>query len=269
MPTEIHATAVIDDAAELGEGVVVGPFAVISADTRMGDGCRVGPHAVVHPFTTLGAGCVVHAGAVLGDIPQDLGFTGVPSTVRIGDRCVFREGVTVHRGTAEDSETVLGDDCYLMNNSHVAHNCRLGNNVIMANNAVMGGYAEVGDGTFVAGQVAIHQFVRIGRLAMLGGVCGVSKDVPPFCMTEPVSANRVLGLNVVGLRRAGFTAEQRREIKSAFKILYQSGLNTTDAVVRLREAFTSGPAAEFAEFVDASERGICAGTRKDAIRTAG
>ena len=133
----------------------------------------------------------------------------------------------------------------------------------------MGGYTEIGDGTFVAGQVAIHQFVRIGRLAMLGGMSGISKDVPPFCMTEPLKVNRVLGLNVVGLRRAGFTAEQRREIKSAFRILYQSGLNTTDAVVRLREEFRSGPAAEFAEFVDASERGICGGGRKKTPDPAG
>ncbi len=253
----IHKTACVDAGARLGRDVEVGPFAVIEAETEIGDGCVVGAHASVMRYTRLGAGCRVHAGAVLGDIPQDLAFADTESRVTIGERCVIREGVTVHRGTKPGSVTEIGDGCFLMGFSHCAHNVKLGPGVIVANATLLGGYVEIGERAFISGNCLIHQFCKIGRLAMLGGGSAVSKDVPPFCMINPLTLNRVVGLNVVGMRRAGFSAEERRQIRSAFKMLYGTGRNVSDAVASMRQTFPSGPALEFCDFVDASARGIC------------
>ena len=254
----IHQTAVIDPGAELGNGVSVGPFSYIDAGVRLGDGCVVGPHVSIYRHTTLGADCTVHAGAVLGDIPQDTGFEECRSFVRIGSDCTIREGVTIHRGSKPDTVTEISNECFLMAFSHFAHNVRLGNGVTVANGALLGGYVEVGDKAFISGNCAIHQFVKVGRLAMLGGGCGVSKDVPPFCMLPPVSFNAVGGLNIVGMRRAGLDSGERHEIKTAFKILYRSGLNVSQASRKIRETFSSGPALEICAFIEKSTRGICA-----------
>lgn len=254
----IHASAIIEPGAELGANVSVGPFSYIEAQTRIGDGCVIGPRVSILRYTTLGAGCEVHSGAVLGDLPQDLSFRGAESYVRIGDRCVIREGVTIHRGTKDGTTTEIGEACFLMGYSHFAHNVKLGARVIVVNGALLAGYVEVGDGAFISGNVVIHQFTRIGRLAILGGACGLNKDVPPFCMTRPLSLNRVVGLNVIGLRRAGVDAAGRLAIKRAFNLLYRSGLNVSDAVARLRGEWTGGPAIELADFIENSRRGICA-----------
>lgn len=259
---EIHATAVVDSGAVLGRGVTVGPFAYVAAGARIGEGCMIGPHATVYGCVDLGAGCRVHAGAVLGDVPQDVGFAGGESGVRIGARCVLREGVTVHRGTKPGTMTTLGDDCFLMAFSHVAHNVTLASRVIMANGALLAGYVEVGERCFISGNAVVHQFVRIGRLAMLGGGCGISKDVPPFCTMCPTALNEVAGLNVVGMRRAGLSATDRQAVRQAFKVLYRSGLNVSQAVAVLRERFTTGPAAELSAFAAASTRGLCATARR-------
>jgi UDP-N-acetylglucosamine acyltransferase len=242
--TRIHSTAVIEEGATLADDV------------------EVGPHAVIYRYVSVGPGCRIHAGAVLGDTPQDLAFKGIESRVRIGAGCTIREHVTIHRGTKEGTETVVGKGCYLMAGSHLAHNVALGNSVVLANNVMLAGYVEVGDGVFMGGGAGVHQFVRVGRLAMLGGNCGISKDVPPFCTTRGATPNRVSALNVVGLRRAGFTPDQRSEIRAAFKILYASGLNVSQAVARLRADFTSDVVREFADFVAASKRGICALARE-------
>jgi len=254
----IHKTAIIDVAAELGKDVSVAPFAYIEGNVRIGDNCVIGPHASVLRYTTLGEKCIVHAGAVLGDLPQDLAFSGCDSFVKIGANCVIREGVTVHRGTKPGTTTEIGDNCFLMGFSHFAHNVKLGKNVIVVNGALLAGYVEVGDRAFISGNVVVHQFVRIGRLAMLGGGCGVSKDVPPFCTVSPLAVNTVLGLNIVGMRRAGLTPEQRMEVKRAFKILYGSGLNTREAVQEIADTMKSELAREFVSFVQSSKRGICA-----------
>jgi UDP-N-acetylglucosamine acyltransferase len=239
MSARIHPTAIVEDGAVIGEG------------------CEIGPHAVVFGCVTVGAGCRVHAGAVLGDEPQDLSYRGGRSFVRIGARCVIREHVTIHRGTKEGTATEVGDDCFLMANSHLGHNVRLGRRVIVANGALLAGYVEVGDMAFISGNAVIHQFCRIGRLAMISGGAGISKDVPPFCTARGVMANRVAGLNVVGLRRAGMPPAERAALRKAAALLYGSGLNTTQALERIRSSFTEAPVAELCAFVAASRRGIC------------
>ena len=254
----IHPTAVIDPGAELGSDVTVKPFAVIEGGVRIGDGCVIGPHVTILRHTTLGRQCRVHAGAVLGDMPQDLGFDNSPSYVRIGDGCVIREGVTIHRGTKPETETVVGNQCFLMALTHLGHNVVLGNQVIIANSVLLAGYVNIGERAFISGHVTIHQFVRVGRLAMLGGMAGISQDVPPFCTAKPHTVNRILGLNVVGLRRAGMSPDERLAVKRAFAVLYRAGLNHGEAVARIRAEFgNSPPALELAEFVAQSKRGIC------------
>lgn len=262
----IHPTACVESGADLGEDVEVGPFAFVATGARVGDGCRIGPHAVIYPFARLGASCSVHAGAVIADVPQDLDFEDVESFVEIGDGCVVREGVTIHRGTVEGSSTTVGNECFLMANCHLAHNVRLGNKVILANGALLAGYVEVGDGTFVAGLVGVHQFVRVGRLVMLGGASSISQDVPPFCMTRSGALNTVSGLNVVGMRRAGMTLAERTEVKNAFQLLYRSGSNTREAVARIQADSPDGPARELADFAAVSKRGICGSSRPIATR---
>lgn len=254
----IHETAVIESGAELGADVSVGPFTFIESGAHIGAGCRIGPHATVYGSVTLGRECRVHAGAILGDDPQDTGFKGGESFVRIGDHCVIREGVTVHRGTKEGTGTEIGNHCFLMALSHFAHNVKLADRVIVANAALLGGYVEIGERTFVSGNVAVHQFVKVGRLAMLGGGAGVSKDVPPFCMLNAVALNQIIGLNVVGMRRAGMSVDERSQVQRAFKVLFLSGLNATQARERIAEVFAEGPALEFCRFLETSTRGLCA-----------
>ncbi len=253
----LHPTAIVDPSAILGENVTLGPYVVVEADVEIGAGCTLGPQVVVHRYTTIGAGCRIHAGAVLGDLPQDLAFAGGVSHVRIGHECVIREGVTINRGTKAGSATVVGDGCYLMANSHLGHNVRLGDHVTVANGALLGGYVEVDARAFISGNVLLHQFVRVGRLVMISGGAGLSKDVPPFCTVCGLARNTVAGLNLVGLRRAGVTADERAQVKHAFDRLYRSGLNVTQALAALKKEFPAGPASEWAAFIESSKRGIC------------
>ena len=253
----IHPSAVVDPSAAIGSDVTVGPFAFIDRDVQIGDGCVVGPHAVILRHTSLGRNCHVHPCAVLGDLPQDLAFQNEPSYVKIGDNGVFREGVTIHRGTKPGTSTVVGSDCFMMANSHLAHNVQLGNGVIIANGALLAGYVAVGDRAFISGNVVIHQFVRIGRLAMLSGGSGIGKDVPPFCTTIGVSRNRIAGLNIVGLRRAGIGPGDRQAIRAAIQVLYRSDLNVSQALERLKKEFTQHVVQEICTFIESSKRGIC------------
>lgn len=255
--TMIHATAIVEPGAELGADVQVGPFSVVHAGVQIGDRCRIGPHVTVFPHTIMDADCRVHAGAVLGDQPQDLGFKDTVSYLKIGVGCTIREGVTLHRGTAEESATVIGEGCFLMAFSHCGHNVCLGNGVIVANGVLFAGHVTVGDGAFISGNCLVHQFCRIGRLAMLGGGCGVSKDVPPFCTTHPVALNRIAALNTVGMRRAGLTGAQRLEIKQAYRHLYHGGLNFVQALGNFDVECPGAISAEIAAFVRDSKRGIC------------
>lgn len=255
----IHATATIDPKAELAGDVSVGANAVIHDGVILGRGCQVGPHVTIYPGTTIGEGTKIHAGAVIGDVPQDFGFNPAnPSTVRIGAGCTLREGVTVHRGTKPETETVMGDGCFLMAFSHVAHNVTMGSKVILANGVLLAGYVEIGNNAFLSGNVVVHQFCRIGRLAMLGGNCGVSKDVPPFCTVRPVSLNRVAGLNVIGMRRAGIDGSQRQAVKAAFNTIYRGNRPFREAADEVLRQHADGPVAEFANFVKTARRGIVA-----------
>ncbi len=256
--TKIHPTAIVDSGAEIGSEVTIGPYAVIEDRVRIGAGTSIGAHAVLCRWTTVGEHCAIHAHAVLGDWPQDTAFKPeAESFLRIGAHCQIREGVTMHRGTKPGTATEVGDRCFLMANSHLGHNVRLGAGVILANGALLAGYVEVGDGAFISGNCLLHQFTRVGRLAIMGGGSAMTKDMPPFCKSWPVTANIVVGLNVVGLKRAGFGIADRAAVKGAFNLLYRSGLNVSQAVARLKEAYPSGPASEFAAFIAGSKRGLC------------
>ena len=257
----IHPTAIVEPGAQLGTGVQIGPWAYVAATVRLGDGCVLAPHAVVLGHTTLGARCKVHSGAVVGDLPQDLSFKNEPSFVVAGDDCVFREGATVHRGTQPGTTTRIGNHVFMMANSHAAHNCEVGDHVVMANGVLLGGYVVVGERCFFGGSSAVHQFCHVGRLAMVAADSILTKDLPPFCTSLSAENSQVGGLNVVGLRRAGFDAAQRAQIKQAFNLIYRSGLNKSQAAEQLRADAANPFAAEFAEFLSQAKRGICRPSR--------
>lgn len=221
--SKIHPTAVISSHSSLGQSVTVGPFAVIEDDVVIGDDCIIEAFAMIRSNVTLGSGNHVFPQSVIGGTPQDMSFDAeTPSRVCIGDNNVFREGVTIHRATQEESATNIGSGNYLMNHAHVAHDCSLGNNTILASGVTLGGFVEVGDQVFMGGGVMVHQFCRIGALSMVRGLTGVSKDVIPYSLLGgfPVRHYR---LNLVGLRRAGITQDRLKSLSAAFRNLRKSG----------------------------------------------
>jgi UDP-N-acetylglucosamine acyltransferase len=250
----IHPTALIAPGACLADDIEIGPYAVIENHVCIGHGTTVMAHAVIRAHTTIGDGNQIHMGAVIGHDPQDIAFDPAAiSYVRIGNSNIIREYCTIHRGTKAESETRIGDNNFLMAGSHVAHNVQIGNRVIVANNALLAGYVTVGDRVFVSGGVAVHQFCRIGRLAMLSGNGRFGCNIPPF--VNALERNSVAGLNLVGMRRAGITAEAVRELKEAYLVLYRSSLLRTEALERLQACpFTSEEAREFVSFVMTSDR---------------
>jgi len=253
---EIHSTAIVDPDAELGAGVTVGPHAIIGPQVRVGTGTEIGAGVLIERNTVIGEECRIHKGAVLGTDPQDLKFQGEESWLRIGNRTQIREYATLNRGTSESGETVVGDDCLLMAYVHVAHDCRLGDRIIISNATQMAGHVTIDDWAIISGLVAVHQFVRIGRHAFIGGLSRVAQDVAPFCR---VSGNppKIYGLNTVGLERRGFPAESRAALKKAYRMLFHSELNLSQALVRVREELEmKGEVGEFIEFIESSERGV-------------
>ncbi len=258
----IHPTAVVHPAAEVDGSARIGPYAVIDEGVVVGPDCVVGPHVYLTGRTTIGSGNRFHAGAVIGDAPQDLKYEGRPTRTRIGDDNVFREHVTVHRSTTEDEETVIGSRNFLMASSHVGHNCRVGDHVIIANGAMLGGYVSVEDRVFISGNCLAHQFVRIGTLALMQGGSAISKDLPPYTVAR--GDNGMCGLNVVGLRRAGVPAEQRTELKALYHRLFRSNQLLKQALETARAEFTSECARRLLDFVAEAKRGVCAdtGTRR-------
>lgn len=242
--------------ARLADDVRVEIGAMVEADVTIGAGSVIGPHALVYSGTTVGEGVQVGAGAVLGGTPQDLKFRGGESGVRIGDRTVIREYVTVHRCVEPGCITAVGSDCLLMATSHVAHECILGDRVIVANGVMLAGHVELGDGVFLSGNVVVHQFTSIGRLAMVGGGSAVRQDIVPFALADGHPA-RPKGLNVVGLRRAGMSEETVRALKRAFRGLFASGSTLAERLDRVSAAATDCPEiTELVAFVRDSERGV-------------
>ena len=251
---EVHPTAVIAPDVVLGEGSRIGPFAVLEAGVRLGRGNLLGAHCVLKTGTRLGNENHIHEHAVLGGTPQDFKFTGQESLLTVGDRNVFREGVTVHRGSREQASTVIGNDNFLMAYAHVAHDCVLADRIVMANNAALAGEVQIEDQAFLSYGVGVHQFARIGKLAMIGGKTKVTQDVLPFFITDGNPA-RVRGLNQVGLKRAGLAPQDISALKCAFRTLLTSGLSLAEALLELRRS-DSPHVSHLVAFLDGSERGF-------------
>jgi UDP-N-acetylglucosamine acyltransferase len=256
LETRIHPSAIVDEDAELGRGVVVGPWSIIGPRVRIGDGTEIRSHVLIERDTTVGADCQIHQGAVLGTDPQDLKFRGEETTLVVGDRTVIREYATLNRGTADLEQTTVGDDCLLMAYSHVAHDCQIGNNVVLANAVNMAGHVFIEDWAIVGGLTAIHQFVRIGAHAFVGGASRTSQDVPPYTKAAG-SPIKLYGLNSVGLDRRGFSQEVRRALKRAYRIIFQSNLPLVQALDQAQSECEELPEVlHFISFIRESERGV-------------
>lgn len=258
----IHPTAIIDPRAQIDPTADVGPYAVIDAEVELGPHCRVGPHARLTGLTFIGAYNEFFAGCVVGEAPQDLKYKNQPTRLRIGDHNVFREHVTVNRSNQEAEDTVIGSRNFLMAHSHVGHNCHVGDAVIMANGALLGGHATIGDRAFISGNCLVHQFVRVGTLALMQGGSAISKDLPPYTVAR--GYNGICGLNTVGLRRAGLSAAERLALKQLYHRLFRSRVYLGKAVAGARAEFPDGPARVMLDFLADSKRGVCRDTGTDA-----
>lgn len=257
--TQISPLAYVHPEAKLGEGVIVHPFAVVEADTEVGEGTILESHAVVKSGARLGKHCHIHSGAVIAGIPQDLKFRGEESLAIIGDHTTVRECATVNRGTASRGRTIVGSNCLLMAYSHVAHDCVLGDNIILGNATQVAGEVEIDDYAILSGGSLVHQFVRISKHVMLQGGSRVNKDIPPYTLIgrDPIA---YCGINIVGLRRRGFTNEQIFRINDIYRTIYQRGLNTTEAIKAIEEEIPdSYERTLIVDFVRSSERGIVRG----------
>jgi UDP-N-acetylglucosamine acyltransferase len=256
MPSaSIHASAVISPEAELAEDVVVDAHVVIEGKVKIGRGCVIRPHALLVGPLTMGEGNVVHIGAVIGERPQHTKYNGEPTSVEIGDFNIFREHVTIHRGTTHSWTTRIGSHNFFMVNAHVAHDCRVGNRCILANGALVGGHCVLEDNVYLSGNCAVHQFCHIGRLALLSGCSATTKDIPPFMIQQYIDS--VCGVNVIGMRRAGVPAEQIRDVRKAFHVLFREGLLIPAALAKIEQEIGDSPAiVELVAFIRNSARGI-------------
>jgi len=266
----IDATAVVHPQARLDPTVEVGPYAVIDESVELGAHCTVGPHVYLTGRTTIGAHNQFHAGCVIGDAPQDLKYKGAPTRLRIGDHNIFREHVTAHRSNSGAEDTVIGSHNFLMAHCHVAHNCQLGDHIIMANGALLAGHVTVQDRAFISGNCFVHQFCRVGTLSFMQGGAGISKDLPPFTVAR-LGGNTLGGLNTVGLRRAGFTAPQRLELKKLYHMLFYPRGDFAKVFAEARANFTSPAAKILLDFIAQARRGVCMtrGAPNDDDETAG
>ena len=256
MPTQIHPSAIVSSKARIGNDVAIGPFTVIEDDVTIGDGTQIGPQVYCANGARIGKGCAIHNGAVVATLPQDLKFKNEVTTFEIGDNTTIREFCTLNRGTAEHMKSVVGSNCLLMAYVHVAHDCTIGNNVILANSIQMGGHVTIEDWAIVGGLTAIHQFVSIGQHAMVGGHFRVPKDVPPYILAggTPLMYE---GLNIVGLRRRGFSSEALDALSKAYHLLYLSKLNVSQAAQRIRQELAlTVEIQNLLSFIDRSKRGI-------------
>lgn len=258
MTAGIHPTAIVDNGAQFGRDVDVGPGAIIGPGCVVGDGCVIAARAVLERNVRLGAAVKVGIGAVLGGDPQDLKWKGEDTFVEIGDRTVIREYVTVNRATSYSWKTTVGADCFLMAYVHLAHDCHVGDSVIVSNGSQFAGHIEIEDHAVVSGLCAVHQFVRIGRHSFIGGASRIPKDVPPFvkAVGNPM---KLYGLNTIGLQRSGFSAETIHELKRAYRLFFNSEFNVTQAMERARAELAQLPeVTHFVSFIADSERGVSA-----------
>jgi len=254
---KIHPTAIVDSATKLGADVEIGPFSIIGPDATIGEKTIVQSHVVIEGEVVIGSGNFIGHGVIIGAPPQDISFSPERKTrVEIGNDNIIREYCTIHRGSPEGSTTKIGDNNFLMAGAHVGHNCVIGNDVVIANNCLLAGHVRVDDGAFLGGGSTFHQHMHIGRLVMVQGSSAFGKDLPPFVIAA--ERNSVFGVNVVGLRRAGFSASDRDEIKAAFKLIYLSGLNISQALEKAATMKFSAAAREFLNFIaNAKKRSIC------------
>jgi UDP-N-acetylglucosamine acyltransferase len=251
----VHPTAVLSPEAELAEGVEVGPHVVIEGRVRVGPGCVLRPGVHLFGPLTLGRGNLLYSGVVLGERPQHSKYNGEATGLEVGDHNIFREHVTVHRATTHSWTTRIGSHNFFMANSHVAHDCVVGNHCILANGALVGGHCELHDGAYLSGNCAIHQFVRVGRLAMLSGCSATTKDIPPFIIQQNIDS--VVGVNVVGMRRAGISNDQINAVRQAFRVLFRAGLVLPQALLILERDHAGVPAVmEIVAFLRQARRGI-------------
>lgn len=254
---KIHPTAIVHPDAELADGVEIGPFTCIAGTVKVGPNTYIAERVSVEGYTTIGADNEIFAGAIIGSRTQDKKFKGGTSYLRIGDRNKIREYVTINPGTKEGTETVIGDDNLLMAYCHVAHDCMIKSHTVLANAATLAGHVVVEDRAIIGGMSAVHQFVRIGKLALIGGCSKVVQDVPPFMIADGHPA-RVYGLNTVGLDRAGFAKNEKALVRKAFKIIFKSGLTLKNAISELeRQGLTSPSITTLIDFLKKSDRGIC------------
>ncbi|MDI6765917.1 MAG: acyl-ACP--UDP-N-acetylglucosamine O-acyltransferase [Bacteroidota bacterium] len=256
MSISIDSRAVVSPKAQIGENISVGPFTIIEDDVVIGDGTHIASNVLIANGTRIGKECRIHHGAVLGTPPQDLKYNGEVTTLEIGDNNVIREYVTMNRGTYARTKSTVGNHCFIMAYAHVAHDCQIGNNVILANSVNMGGHVLIEDYVIVGGIVAIHQFSKIGCHAMIGGGFRVTKDVPPYILagSEPLAYK---GLNIIGLRRRDFTDETIEKLSKAYRLIYHSQLNVSQALEKINTDIPStDEVRHILEFIEKSKRGI-------------
>jgi len=254
----IHPTAIVSKMAHLGPDIEIGPYSVVGDGVKLGRGVKVGSFCIIENDTTIGAGNKIFTGAVIGSIPQDLKYDGVKSSVVVGENNIIREYVTINLSMTQGSPTVVGSNNLIMAYSHVAHDCSIGNNCIIANGGTLAGHVTLEDRVIVGGLVAIHQFTRIGTMAIIGGCSKVVTDIPPYSTCDGHPA-RFYGLNLVGLKRTGVSAEVMKNLKDAYRIFYQSGLTKKHAVEEIKKniPLTSSEMQHLVEFLSSSPRGVC------------
>ena len=252
----IAATARVHPDAIVGPRCIVGEFCIVDADVAIGADCVLEPYVYVKRWTSMGDRNEISAGTVLGTDPLDKNFKGERSYLRIGSGNKIREHYTISRGTQPESTTTIGNDNYIMTSGHIAHNANIGNNTVIASCALVAGYVEIGDRAFISGGVVIHQFSKVGSLAMVGGNTRVNADVPPYFLYSGFDVTPV-GVNSVGLRRAGLSSDETSDLKRAYRLLYRSGLKLNDALERIGAECTSSYSRHLVQFIRSSERGIC------------
>ena len=256
MSATIHATAIVHADAKIGNEVEIGPWAIVGAGCVLGDGVKIAARATLERNVHLGNNVSVGIGCVLGGDPQDLKYRGEETFVEIGEDTVLREYVTVNRATSHSVTTRIGAGCFLMTNVHVAHDCHLGNQVIISNGTLLAGHVSLGDRVGISGNCAVHQFVRVGRFAYIGGVSKVTQDIPPFVRASG-NPTALFGLNSVGLQRNGFTPEVIREVKRAYRLCFKSDYNLSQGLKRAHEDVAALPEVlEFLTFIEESQRGV-------------